>query len=66
MLSFYLFTIFISEVKQMWRMYKYVLKHPFKQDIYKTYRNGVCRDYILTLAYYAVQTRVQTHVVSNV
>ena len=45
--SFYLFTTFTSEVKQMWHMYKYVLKHPFRQDIFKqTYRNVVFRDYI--------------------
>ena len=24
-----------SEVKQMWHMYKYVLKHPLTQDIFK-------------------------------
>ena len=40
----------------MWHMYKYVLKHTFKQDIFKqTYRNVVFRDYILTSALYAVQ-----------
>ena len=47
-------------------MYKYVLKHPFRKDIFKqTYPNVVLRDYILTLAIYAVHTRVQTQVVSN-
>ena len=36
-----------------------VLKHPFRQDIFKqTNRNVVFRDYILTLALYAVHTRV--------
>ena len=51
--SFYLITTFTSEVKQMWLMYKYVLKHPFIQDIFKqTYRNVVFRDHILTLATY--------------
>ena len=49
--SFYLFTTFTSEVKQMWHMYKCVLKHPFRQDIFKlTYRNVMFRDYILTFA----------------
>ena len=51
--SFYLFTTFTSEVKQMWHMYKYVLKHPFRQDTLKqTYRNVVFRDYILTIFIY--------------
>ena len=61
------FTTFISEVKLMWHMYKYVLKHPFRQDIFKhTYRNVVFRNYILTFAYICtVLTRVQTQVVSN-
>ena len=39
----------------MWHMYeyKYVLKHPVRQNIFKqTYRNVVFRDYILTLATY--------------
>ena len=59
MQSFYIFTVFTSEVKQMWHMYKYVLKHPFRQDIFKqTYRNVVFRDYILTLALFDVHTRV--------
>jgi len=50
----------------MYHVYKYVLKHPFRQDISKqTYRNVVFRDYILTLALYTVHTRVLTHVVSN-
>ena len=40
----------------MWHMYKYVLKHPFRQDIFKqTYRNVMFRDYFLTLALYTVQ-----------
>ena len=41
----------------MWHMYKYVLKHPYEQDIFKqTYRNVVFRDYILTLyTLYTVQ-----------
>ena len=40
----------------MWHMYKYVLKHSIRQDIFKqTYRNVVFRDYILTLALYTVQ-----------
>ena len=43
----------------MWHMYKYVLKHPFRQDIFKqTYRNVVFRDYILILALYTLHTRV--------
>ena len=44
----------------MWHIYKYVLKHPFRQDIFKqTYRNVMFRDYILTLALYIVHyTRV--------
>ena len=43
----------------MLHMYKYVLKHPFRQDIFKqTYQNVVFRDYILTLALYTVRTRV--------
>ena len=51
----------------MWHMYKYVLKHPFRQDIFKqTYRNVVFRDNILTLALYTIYTQVETHVVSNV
>ena len=40
---------FPSEVKQMWHMYKFVLKFTFRQDtsIFKqTYRNVVFRDYI--------------------
>ena len=40
---------------------KYVLKYPFRQDIFKqTYRNVVItlRDYIWTLALYTVHTRV--------
>ena len=57
--SFYLFTTDTSEVKQMWYMYKYVLKQPFRQDIFKqTYRNVVFRYYILALALYPVHTRV--------
>ena len=43
----------------MWHLYKYVLKRPFRQDIFKqTYRNVVFGDYILTLALYTVHTRV--------
>ena len=50
--SFYLFTTFTSEVKQMLHMYKYVLKHPFRQDIFKqTYRNVVFREYIFKSYY---------------
>ena len=46
-------------LKQMWHEYKYVLKHPFRQDIFKQeYRNVVFRDFILTLALYNVHTRV--------
>ena len=57
--SFYLFMTFNSEVKQMWHMYKYVLKHTFRQDIFKqTYQNVVLRDYILTLALYTVHCTV--------
>ena len=34
----------------MWHTYKYVLKHSFRQDIFKqTYLNFVFKDYILTL-----------------
>ena len=54
--SFYLFKTFTLEVKQMWHMYKYVLKHAFRQRyIYATYRNVVFRDHILTLSFYTVQ-----------
>ena len=36
----------------MWHMYKYVLKHPLRQDLFKlTHRNVMFRDYILTLAF---------------
>ena len=43
-----------AEVKQVWHMYKYVLK----QDKYKqTYRNVVFEDYILTLDLNTVHTR---------
>ena len=39
----------------MWRMYKFVLKHPLRKDIFKhTYRNVMFRDYILTFALYTV------------
>ena len=54
--SFYLFMTFSSEVKQMWHKYKYVLKHPFKQDMYncifkqQTEMSYLFRDYFLTLA----------------
>ena len=49
---FYLFTTLTSEVKQMWHIYKYVLKHIFRQDIFKqTYRNDLFRDNILTFAF---------------
>ena len=48
-----------SEVIQMWHKHKYVLKHPFRQDIFKqTYRNVVFGNYILTLALYTVHMRV--------
>ena len=41
------------------QMYKYVLKHPFRQDIFKqTYRNVVFSDNILTLALFTIYTRV--------
>ena len=40
-------------------MFKYVLKHPFRQDVLKqTYRNVVFRDNILALALYTVHTRL--------
>ena len=40
----------------MWHVYKYVLKHPIRQDIFKqTYPNVVFIDYILTLALYTTQ-----------
>ena len=48
MQSFYYFTTF---TKQMWHMYRYVLKNPFRKDIFKqTYQNVVFREYFLTLA----------------
>ena len=57
--SFKLFRPLTLEVKQILHMYKYVLKHPFIQDIYKqTCRNVMFRDYILTLAIYTVRTLV--------
>ena len=57
---FYRLTTFTSEVKQMWHMYKYSLKHPFRQAIFKqTFQNVLLRDYILTLALYTVHTRVK-------
>ena len=61
MSSFFSVKTFTLEVKQMWHMYKYVLKRPFRQDTFlfqQTYRNVVFRDYILTLALYTVHTRV--------
>ena len=41
----------------MWHMYKYVLKHPLRQEIFKQHieMSYVFRDYILTLALYTVQ-----------
>ena len=43
----------------MWHMYKYVLKHTFRHNIFKqTYQNDVFKDYILTLTLYTVYTRV--------
>ena len=57
-------SIFWSEVKQMWHMYKYVLKHPFRQDIFSKHIEMSClRDNILTLALYNVHTRLYSHVV---
>ena len=36
----------------MWHMNKHVLKHPFRQDIFKhTCRNVVFKDYILTFCF---------------
>ena len=64
--SFYLFMTFTSEVKQMWHMYKYVLKHPFREDRFKQKnQNVVFRDYILTLASYTVHSRVYSQEASN-
>ena len=41
----------------MWHMYKYILKHPFRHDIFNhTYQNVVFRDYSLAFALYAVCT----------
>ena len=55
--SFYSFTTFTSEVKLLWHMYKYALKHPFRQDIFKQmYRNVIFRYHILTLALYTLQS----------
>ena len=55
----YHFMTFTSEVKQMWHMYKYVLKHPLREDRFKQKnQNVVFRDYILTLASYTVHSRV--------
>ena len=44
----------------MWHKYKYVLKHPFRQEIFKQHieMSYVFRDYILTLALYTVHTYV--------
>ena len=40
-------------------MYKYVLKHPIRQDIFEqTYRSVVFKDNILTLALYTVHCTV--------
>ena len=45
--------------QQMWHMY-FVLKHPFRQDIFKqTYQNVMFRDYILTL--YTIHIREFKH-----
>ena len=53
--SSYYFTNFTSEVKLLLDMYKYTLKHPFRQNIFKqTYRNVVFRYNILTLALYTL------------
>ena len=47
----------------MWHKYKLVLKHPFRQNIFKqTYRNVVFRDYILTLALYILYMREFKHI----
>ena len=55
--SFYFFTTFTSEVKLLWHMYKYFLKHPFRQNIFKQrYRNVVFRYHIFTLALYTYST----------
>ena len=44
-------------LKLLWHMYKYALKHPFRQNIFKqTYWNVVFRYYILTLALYVYPT----------
>ena len=59
----YLFTTLTSEVEQMWDMYKYVSKHPFRQGIFKqTYRNVAFRDNILTLALYVLSIREFKHI----
>ena len=45
----------------MWHMYKYVLKHPFRQDIFKqSYRKVVFKDNILTQALYTLSIRTET------
>ena len=44
-----------SEIKQMWHIYKYVLKYPFRQQ---THRNVVLEIIILALALNTVYTQV--------
>ena len=40
--SFYLFTTFTSDINQMWNMYKYVLKHPLRQVLFKQHIEMSC------------------------
>ena len=54
----YFFMTFTSEVKQMWHMYKYVVKYPFRQDIQTNILKCHVKSYIMTLALYTLHTRV--------
>ena len=60
--SFSLFPTFTSEVKQMWHMYTYLLKHPFRQVILKrTYRIFVFKRLYLDFSFiYCKYTSLNT------
>ena len=51
----------------MWHMYKYILKRPFRQDIFKdTYRNVVFTDYILAFAIYCTCASLNTRCIKSI
>ena len=59
--SFYLFTTFTSEVKQMWNMYKYAIKHHLSsvspETLYECYI-----EYAVILPFHDFHLRGQTNV----